>query len=328
MDPRRIFKYLSHVIVGHRAVKQNSPLLNLPLDVVYAIMDELQIPAKIMLSQTCRSLWYGFRENCSSALQTATTVERLGHLAVLGDLLPDHRLCTGCRSLHPVDYEDIPIAGFCNYYKPCPSPEPMWSRHRLSPYYAIAFRHVHLAMKYTRLEEHHQRYRATILQRFSVFSPNLDSIAQNFIAKPVVVCGRFILMTDFHFYGGIKPLSYSTLLQTSVLFCPHHSLGPLSDPKDPLITAIRFAFGLTDGANGLNYATYSCDRCPTDYSIMITDQSASVSVWHDLGTGASPEDPCWRSHIWTEENGHYKSAKFNYEHGSVRELYYSNGIQA
>ena len=46
-------------------------------------------------------------------------------------------------------------------------------------------------------------------------------------------------------------------------------------------------------------------------------------MWQDLGDGISPTDPYWTSHIPSENNGLYRGAKFDYEHGSIADMFYS-----
>lgn len=234
--------------------------------------------AKVLLSQTCRALWYPLRCKSSSAVEEATAVKRLECLAVLRDILPDRRLCTFCRALHLLDPKNLPVTGFDRFYKPCPAPETIWSRHRLMPYYAIAFRHVQLAMKYTRLEGIHQDYRASILQRFTISIPRFYSMRLKFTAEPLVVHGKFILMTIFAFYEDVGPISFSTLSQAHSQFCSHLDAGNFLHPNNPLLAAIRFAFNEADGQRDLHQKVHSCDRCPTDYSIVIKDRRATLYI--------------------------------------------------
>ena len=322
--------FLSHAILRKPAVKQNSLLLDLPLGLIYYIFDGLQWPEKVTLSQTCRDLWYQLRQKCSLVLHGATARERLEYLTMLGGILPDHYLCVGCCALHLLDPRDIPITscdrhGSNMYRSPCPLPEPLWSRHRLHPCYAVAFRHVQLATKLSRMKGVHQRYLECIMQRFVVTNPRLYSIRMDFVAEPIIVRGRYILMTTFEFYHGVEEVSYSNLVQTEILFCPHHSTGTLNDPSDDFIKLIRSAFHRSSDAFGFCQDAYSCGRCPSDYSIEIKYNRAIISVWHDLGTGVSPEDPYWRSHIWDKENNLFKGTEFQYEHGSIKRMYYSSG---
>lgn len=324
MDIRRLLAFFPRRTRKKDAVKKNSSLLDLPLELLHDIFDELHLPEKILLSQTCRDLWYKLRYQCSSAIRQASAVERLECLAVLGDILPDHRLCTSCRALHLLDPKDLPVTGYDKFYTPCPARETSWSRHRLMPYYAIAFRHVQLAIKYTRLKDIHQDYRASILQKFTVSIPRWYSMRLNFTAEPVIINGRFILMTIFVFYTAVGPMSFSNLSQAHFHICPHLGVGPLI-LDNRLVAAIRLAFNVADAKRGSHQKAHSCDRCPTDYRIVVKDRRATFYAWQDLGAGISPEDPYWRSHIWDEENGLFKGTRFSYEHGSVRDLYYSRG---
>ena len=154
------------------AVKQDSLFLNLPLAPVYDIFDELQLAQKIWLAQTCRDMWYILRHQCSSAMRQATVEERLECLTRLGNILPDHRLCTSCPALHILDPKDLPVVRYDN----CPSPESAWDFRYLALCYSLAFRHVQLAVKYTRVKDYYQDYRAIILQPFRITIPKFYSM--------------------------------------------------------------------------------------------------------------------------------------------------------
>lgn len=321
MHIRQLFDFFPFIRRRKGRVKQNSSLLDLPLDLLYDILDQLQLPEKLLLSQTCRDLWCTLRSQCSSAIQQATAVERLECLAVLGDMLPDHRFCTSCRALHHLDTKDLPTMRNDIFHRPCPAPEAMWSRHRLMPYYSIAFRHVQLAIKYTRLTRVHQEYRARILQKFTISIPPFYS----FTAEPSIIQGRFILMSTWAFPKAVGPMAVSTLSQMHFQICPHLGKGISLIPENPLIAAIRFASNVADGQHGVLQDENSCDRCPTDFMISVEDKRAILCVWQDLGAGTSSADPYWRSHIYSKENNLFKGTSFSYEHGSVREFYYSRG---
>ncbi len=298
------------------AVKQDSLFLNLPLALVYDIFDELQLSEKILLSQTCRDLWYILRHQCSSAMRQVTVEERLECLTRLGNILPDHRLCTSCPALHILDPKDLPVVRYDN----CPSPESAWDFRYLTLCYSLAFRHVQLAIKYTRLKDYHQDYLAKILQPFRITIPKFYSMRLTFAAIPVIIHGRFILMKASIFNAAVEPISFSTISKAPFGICPHLSIWlPVQD--NPLLEAMRSA--CNDGQCGL----HSCDRCPTDYRIITDCRGATLYVWQDLGAGTCPADPYWRSHIYGEDSSRYRGTKFNYQHGSVKDLYYSRGTE-
>ena len=227
-------------VVKQNVVKQDCLLLNLPVDLIYNILDELQWPEKILLSQTCQLLWYTLHQKYSSAMRRATIYERLEYLTVLGKILPDHRLCTSCRALHLLDYRDLPTMRPGSFKNPCPVPDSLESRHYLHPYYSIAFHHVQLAIKYTRHRNFHQEHRAKLLQSFEITFPRLYSMGLMFSATPVIVCGRFILMTAFYFYDAEEPIPISTISDAPLQICPHLRSGLFLSPNF-LLEAIRLA---------------------------------------------------------------------------------------
>jgi len=314
---RRLLALFSRPTKPKDFIEQQSPLLNLPLDIVHAIIDELPLPAMILFSQTCRDLRLLIQSKCYSTVRQASAAKRLDFLCALGHILPDHRLCAHCRALHLVDLKDLPVTAYDTFYKPCTAPEPLFSRHRLLPYYAVAQRHVQLAIKYTRLAGTHQSYRASILQRFTISYPEFYSLGLDFTAEPIVVHGRFILKTTWDFREAAAPVSFAMISHASFGLCAH------------LRAATRFAFEVADVQSGFHQEAHSCDRCPTDCSIVVQGSRAIFHVWQDLGSGLSPMDPYWLSHINDVindvENNEFSGTKFCYKHGSVRDLYYGSG---
>lgn len=326
MHIRQLFAILFRRGRKQDTVKQNSYFLDLPVDLIYAFFDELQLPEKVLLSETCRDLWYILRHQCASATREATAIERLECLAVLGDILPDHRCCASCSTLHRLDPKDLPVMSNDKFYMPCPAPEPVRSRHRLMSQYSIAFRHVQLAIKYTRLRDTHQDYRASVMQRFTTSIPQFYSMRLIFSANPTIICGRFILMSTFIFYTPAEQISLSDITRAHFQICPHlGASGPLL-PYNRLLSAIGSACKVAAGQPGLHKSVYSCYQCPTDFTVAIHPRSVSLLVWQDLGAGVSPADPCWHSHIWTDENNRVMGTKFNYEHGSIKKMYYSGRL--
>lgn len=321
MIRRHLLALYSGVIRYTRSIKQTSPLLNLPLDVILLIFDELPLHATILLSQTCTHFRSLLRSKYSLAIKKISDSERLELLVVLGNLLPHHWTCTQCRSLHQANQNDVPYYQ-TNYYRPCPWPESLWSCHRVNQFYIIAYRHVQLATKYTREGMHH-RHRAKILRKYAVRYPEYFSARLDFTAEPVIIDGRFILRTTYEFHELVKPLSLEIISEAFFGFCPHLHAVSLSGQLDQ---AISLAFQAADAGSSRSYAAnHSCERCPTDYSItVLLGRHVTFDVFQDLGSGFSSTDPYWRSHILGDINSQPGGwTKFDYEHGSVRELYLS-----
>ena len=158
-----------------------------------------------------------------------------------------------------------------------------------------------------------------------VANPRLLCIGSDNIVEPVIVCSRFILITKYGFYGGNEELSNSTFMQMIILFCPHHIIHSFVDLDDPFFKLVRSAFRRSMDAFGSCQDAYSCNRCPSDHSILIRDKKLVITVWHDLGTGLTREDPHWSCHIGDDENNYAKGNEFLYEHGSIRRMFYSSG---
>ena len=125
MDYQLLTGFFSHVACMWRPpVQQNSRFLDFPLDVTYAIIHELPLSSKILLSKTCRALWYQVRERCFSALRQSTAEQRLETLTELGNLLPDQYLCVICNALHGIDFDEFPAnkdKGILKPDRPCSS---------------------------------------------------------------------------------------------------------------------------------------------------------------------------------------------------------------
>lgn len=287
---RRLLKF-------HTYIKQNSFLLKLSLEIIYDIVNRLPLSAIILLSQTCRDLWYLLRG--STAMQKVTSSERLELLATLGYILPYYRLCGGCNALHIVDPKDVPKRVYDGSCKEC-IPNKSSGRVSILAYYAVEFHHVQLAIKYTRLGNIHQHYRARILQKYTkskllYASTKQRFTALDFTAEPVIVQSRFIMMETFVFRDQDQPLSITTFAAQFFKVCPH-----LPVDAGALRTAMQLAFDLDLAGRqpSLPPKVYSCDRCPTDYLVTVQRDRPLIQVWQDFGSGTSPTDPYWRSHVW------------------------------
>ena len=246
-------------------------------------------------------------------------------LAILGNILPDHRFCLPCLALHPINPKDLPSAYGLAYLRSCRAPEPARRRHESMPVYAIVFQYMQLAMKYTHLQHHQQDYRANLMRRFASTCPFIRSMRLRFIAEPRIVRGKFLLMATITFDQKSESSLLSNLSRANLTLCAHIGLKEAySQDSDVLLSAVRRASQMAD--DGSTRDIYSCDKCPTDYSIHYNQERAMFSVWQDLGAGASPTDPYWQSHLWRDDNNGFLGLIFPYKHGSIRDLYYSSNF--
>lgn len=323
-------RWLTHFITYTRRLqyrgKQNSLLMKLPLDILYEIIDQLHLDlsALILLSQSCSDLWYLLRFKCASAMRKASPTERLECLEVLAYHLPYHRLCSGCQALHIVDPKDVPKTSYftttyCKSRNTCGEPKSGWAKGPMTFYYHLEFRHVQLAIKYTRLRNVHQDYRARLLQRYAETENDWYDAAVTTTVEPVVVRGRFILMRTFLFRELDKPLSVEIFAQMCLRICPHLNIFENIYRPGGIIEAIRRVFDLAGSQRRVPLEVHSCDQCPTDYVVMLHGDQIRLQVWQDFGSGTSPTDPYWRSQIFAS----YDDPRFAYKHGSIRTLYYT-----
>ena len=298
-----------------RNTKQSPKFSDLPLEILFLVIEHLSLPERIIVSQSCKGLWQALRINCSDSFSRASVDEQRGCLAALGDTLPDYRHCEACRRLHPLVLHDVPSATDAQYFGLCPAPDCITTRHCMIEYYAIAFRHVQLATKYTRLKHYHQDYCSLLLEAFIKFVANYYSMSLRFQATPNVVDGKFLLMTLYTFQG--ESISIAKLLRAGVVLCPHLTLRQPDKHYLSLYTSVCDAFERLP--SGLSKSSY-CKKCPTDYSVKASKGEFEFNVWQDLGDGRSITDPYWTSHLWSEIDN--TKSDFDYEKGSIRKRWY------
>lgn len=303
------------------AVEQTSAFLDLPIDILCCICDQLPLSAKILLSHTSKAMWYMLRSKCSFQLKAMAPEDRFNTLTELGNLLPDNYHCTKCNILHPVEPNDIP--NLTNWYRrghSCRTPSQMNDHVHPQDSYAVLFHHVQLALKYSRMKEKHQDCRTNILQKFEI-CPAGSHIIKTFAAKPKVVNARFILLATYVLYAGALRDAAKTDYDKYILFCPHHHFGIGTGPGNFFAAILQKAVINAAIMQDQHTELFSCDRCPTDYSVVVKDDEAVLEAWHDLGNGFSIEDPSWQSHLHSYQNGISKRLPFNYEHGSISKMY-------
>jgi F-box domain len=318
-----LYQWLARLFTRSRRIhfiKQSPKFLDLPLDIILLIFDQLPLHSNIIASQTCKTLQLLLHSKCSSGTRKLSDDERLKVLAGLADVLPDHQLCTSCNALHIVHMNDTPSNLFLRHE--CSLYAGLYDSHYFGICYTIRHYHVQLALKYARLGNVHQAYLRNLMESSSVASSGFYGMTAKFSVYPNIVDGRFILFTIWQFDEETVPLSLETLSRPAFRFCPH--LGLISKPnprilRNPLIDAVYTAFNVANMGQDLHH---SCGRCPTDYSITVYPGRVMFHIWQDFGPGASPVDPCWRSHIWSNENDDFRGPTVFHQPGSIRDMYH------
>ena len=160
------------------------------------------------------------------------------------------------------------------------------------------------------MKEKHQGCRTNILQKFEIRLPD-SPIMRTFTAEPKV-CKRQI-----HTAGDIrlvfrpaprrsnasvaKPLLLSSLTIALVLARDH--IAPLPSFCESLLPTPR-----PPTINTLSY--FHVIAVQQIYSVVSKDDKTIVKVWSDLGSGFSVKDPCWQSHLSSNQNGIRTGSQF------------------
>ena len=268
-------------------------------------------------------MWYMLRSKCSFQLEAIGREDRFNTLTELGNLLQDNYHCINCNMLHTVESDDIP--NLTNWYRRrhlCRARYQTYDYVHPQPSYAVSFHHVQLALKYFRMKEKHQDYRRNILQNFEI-RPVGSPIIKTFAAKPKVVNARFLLLTTYILYAGPLRDAAKTDYDKYIMFCPHHHFGIGTGPGNSFAAMLQKTIINAATMQDQHTELFSCDRYPTDYSVVVEDDEAVLNAWHDLGNGFSVEDPSWQSHLYSDKNGLINGLQFSYEHGSISKMYNS-----
>lgn len=82
---------------------QTAPLLDLPVELLYEIVDYLPVHSKATLSQTSEGLRAITHDDAVEAVLSAPKKERIAYLQLLERALPEYRLCYMCMKLHKLE---------------------------------------------------------------------------------------------------------------------------------------------------------------------------------------------------------------------------------
>ncbi|KAL7917650.1 hypothetical protein ACQKWADRAFT_26991 [Trichoderma austrokoningii] len=328
----------SRAVLGARIEKKKGPpqtrrsaLLNMPIDLIREITNQLSIADTIVFATTCRAI-----RNTTGRGQfppdgtEENQEERFEYLASMSRDMPDHWVCEECMRHHRIDTADTPS----NCRPTCPLAAPYGRYNRplqlsIGDDYELGRRHVQLALKYTRMGDSllpsHRQYlqHLTAARHYCSSGPWEKEANVAIKVEPRIVDSRFLLRTICEYR---RPYHQPTReLIAAEAICPHQQLFP---PED--VPWTRGAF--SNGLRRFHYAVDEsfetlekevcghCPYCPTDFSIITTNQSVRLSVWMDLGTESSPLDPVWRSFVHNSELPPGEEVENNAP-GRVRELY-------
>lgn len=290
--------------------KQNarSPLMKLPKDVFLLIADELPLHAIYFLAQTCRDIRSILHRDWHEIINTATLplIERLRFLFGLSYVLPDYHMCS-CYEMHKIDLQDVPS-------------HRLYRRDRCTNFelrhynywngFKVAFHHVQLSLKYTRLkgtqDEYLKRLMAPIRHRHPLLPAPLTSTC---IKTPRIIDGRYILQTVIKIVG-VNPMRdeefWARLKRFRTMsLCRHNDVSRTLRAAREKTKLCEEAFENALSPLALTVADLpaSCTDCRTDYLVQLQQGEWTFASWQEMGTeselGIQQDDRlatrcCWR----------------------------------
>ncbi|VUC30873.1 unnamed protein product [Clonostachys rosea] len=193
---------------------------------------------------------------------------------------------------------------------------PLWDRTGCSD----GYRHVQLALKYSRLSANSGECRARLERLLTPFAswPRFPITVQDAVhpylqAVPKVVQGRFIFKSTWTFDMEDGTILSPEIMGMNVPICNHLSFGRTRRLPDAVTNAIDVALenhGVT--VHGC------CESCPTDFTVQFRSAfEAEVTAWKDFGGEVSPLSDTWQANIFGAED----IKLGNQQRGRVRSLF-------
>lgn len=299
-------------------------ILLLPEEILTLVIHQLALHDKLLLSRTCTTMRRLASCEWRVELDRYSISEKLGFWTGLAYVLPDYFICAGCYCPHRIDTSDVPSRSLLSC---CPD-----RTLTKKTAYALEHHHVQLALKYHRLGNSHQGYLKALMASYTSARYPLTLI---YTAQPRIVLNRFLLKEQWVMGNERGPVSKQSVGRDSIVLCPHvifclpepgeRSLdgpGSLFSQRQAIMfsTVISSAFQYRGSEQ-----YYYCNRCPTDYSVIVTSPSSvTFTAWHDFGSheNGSPLDLYWTTQNWSK--GRSKLPTLRHKQGSVRKLYLTN----
>ncbi|PHH60105.1 hypothetical protein CDD81_2107 [Ophiocordyceps australis] len=314
-------------------------LMHLPVEILLLIADSLPLYARLMLSQTCRSMHLVFQQYMHPGpIPTWSKDQRLELLTFLVRKKPDHWVCEACERSHLVHWPEHPATAYRALLQdgPCPASSGDAIRRKRGPHqYMILYFHVQIALKITRLaREGIKPTRKQALHLQCLLQPELSSTHRtrpdwprktfSYSCTPKIVQGRFLVLSEWK-QVPIQPRS-----RTRIEMCKHqryhgYSANYPTSTQYPLQSTIVDALSTSQGNSEYGTEFYgACPSCRTDFSVRgpspNTGKLVTLRSWQDFGPEDSPMNPDWRSQCRHPDK---KYVCVRHIPGSVRRLYES-----
>ncbi|EFX03938.1 hypothetical protein CMQ_866 [Grosmannia clavigera kw1407] len=144
-------------------------LERLPAELIIDMDDYFSSQSRILLSRTCRSL-RAMLTNTDDfyTVGCSSRAERAEFLYLVARDIPDRWLCDACMALHEVTVSDTPP---CKNTRHCKLYKDSYDYARKPALAPVNYRHVQLALKYSRMKDgisrYHRHHLAKLLEPFS-----------------------------------------------------------------------------------------------------------------------------------------------------------------
>jgi hypothetical protein len=327
---RRVLRFLRMNPLAKDQYAASGPFETLPLEMIQHIASFLPGSAAAAFALCNHFLrhalgaqfWMGLRESCERK-------ERELFLQLLDRDLPDHVFCHHCDRLHlptPAgmsEWDDVQLYDRM-LLRRCYDEG---RRARTYLYYPHTFRfeNVQMAMKLHRLGLDTKRYLETLthVERTSYGLPNVEIFHARIVSDEMIVRAQhwFLLMPD----GPVLKLS------REVSPCPRvcaHLQSSLHYIDDNILTKllhcqVRHINKKQDPCTQCTGLT-PCRYCPTEMQVDVKvfkgwGTALVVTKWLAIGSGESPNDPKWLSHL--QENDTQSIPAFPFKAGTIKRAF-------
>ncbi|KAL7784784.1 hypothetical protein V8C43DRAFT_317918 [Trichoderma afarasin] len=279
-----IVKYLTGLVWrAPECQSQNSPILQLPVELLLNILHFLPPYSRLLVYQTCRVLRAIVHQTfvAGRGVILVTMEHRLIYLTHLARSLPDRWVCAKCCKLHPTN------------------------------------RHIELTLKYARLNSSKRAHQEHLKRLLTAHHATIIRVVEGIQLKrsfyPKVVDGRYLLLT-VQTYLALGSNLISQQSMDWIQICPHlTALGTFSLSRDHRMHLGKIIY-LAFAAPANTPIFESCSSCGTDFSVQASPKLATVCIWQDLGPEGSVYDPEWAAIV-------RETTKIYHRPGSIRELY-------
>lgn len=299
-------------------------LLNLPVDVILEIMDHLPLHTLSTLLNTSRTLRTIIRHHYPNHWvdMLGDRMEIHHYLHCMSRLRLDVVYCPWCVRLQRVRYHDYPrhregdvVHADCYPYRNYSS-----NRGRVT----LAYRHIQLALKYTRLKHvlspleqiYLQRLVAPTYQLLYPLQPPFFRIRSGkevlLWLTPRLIHGRFLILREYGWHGSgcVNPIHLT--------FCVHQKRMTHSWLRANPVW--RYFLWGTPNREACFSLQGACPFCPTDVLVEVFQETYLVSIWQDYGGESAVPGAGWMA---LTTMGFWARGGF----GCVRRLYESAVVE-